>query len=359
MAESQLAMIFKLNKQGFRPDRGLLLLVPALILVIVLHVLHQEKYFLTIFFAMLLIWAADPGGEYGYQASHLALFGVVGAALTALGFGLGGGAWGWVVLAAAAVTLLASLAVKYGLHRFVAALLLNIWFLIALSLPAAYRLDHVHTNAWAQALAWLIGSALVVAYLTVVWLARSRRAQQAPVADLIPGSTQPVPLSRPVIMFAVLRAVVIAITVAIAFGLHTPNADWMPIAALVAMKPSLAETTLVAEQRVAGAVIGAALAALVLLTVDNKIALEVVIVVLGVLAASIRVVNYAWYCAAVAGAVLIAIDLPHPSNLADEGRRVLFTLIGVGIGVLVMFLAGLLAKRQPAAAQPAHAGQAG
>ena len=46
-----------------------------------------------------------------------------------------------------------------------------------------------------------------------------------------------------------------------------------------------------------------------------------------------RLVNDAFYCAAVAGAVLIAVDLPHPTNLADEGQRVLFTFTGVGIGV--------------------------
>jgi hypothetical protein len=39
------------------------------------------------------------------------------------------------------------------------------------------------------------------------------------------------------------------------------------------------------------------------------------------------------------------IDLPHPSNYAAEGYRVLWTLCGVGIGVLVMFIAGLLARR--------------
>jgi hypothetical protein len=64
---------------------------------------------------------------------------------------------------------------------------------------------------------------------------------------------------------------------------------------------------------------------------------------------SIRTVNYALYCTAIAGFVLIAMDLPHPSNFADEGRRVLFTLAGVGIGVLVMLLAGLLQKRSSTA----------
>ena len=63
--------------------------------------------------------------------------------------------------------------------------------------------------------------------------------------------------------------------------------------------------------------------------------------------------------AVVAGAALIGMDLPHPSNFADRGRRVLFTVVGVGIAVVVMPLANLFSKRTHAAAQQAPTGQAG
>jgi uncharacterized membrane protein YgaE (UPF0421/DUF939 family) len=182
-----------------------------------------------------------------------------------------------------------------------------------------------------------------------MWLARGRGAQPQPVAE-IPGDISPVKLTRPLILFALLRAIALSIAVAIAFGLHLPNADWMPVATIVAMKPSLQQSALIAEQRVAGTIIGAAVAALFLLTVDNRTALEAVMVVLGGLAGSIRTVNYALYCAAVAGFALIAMDLPHPTNLAAEARRVLFTFIGVGIAVIVMLLANLLQKRTAKAA---------
>ena len=72
--------------------------------------------------------------------------------------------------------------------------------------------------------------------------------------------------------------------------------------------------------------------------------------------AAIRFWNYAFYCAAIAAGVLIFSDLPEPSNYGAAGDRVLWTLCGVGIGVLVMLLAGLLAKRT-AKARPQPASQ--
>ena len=152
-------------------------------------------------------------------------------------------------------------------------------------------------------------------------------------------------LTRPVILFAVIQALAISISVAIAFGLNLPNADWMPIATLVAMKTSLNQATLAAEQRVAGAVIGALLAMLFLLTVDNRHVLQGVVVVLGAFAASFRAATYALYCAAMATLVLIAEDVTHPTNFSAEGRRVLFTFLGLGIGIAVLVLGGLIQKR--------------
>jgi uncharacterized membrane protein YgaE (UPF0421/DUF939 family) len=112
---------------------------------------------------------------------------------------------------------------------------------------------------------------------------------------MIPGSTAPVPLSRQVIGFAVLRTVAITAAVAIAFGLHLPYADWMPVAALAAMQTSLQQSTVIAIQRVAGTVIGAVVAIAFLLSVDSKPALAVIIALLGALAGALRSAGYTWY----------------------------------------------------------------
>ena len=65
----------------------------------------------------------------------------------------------------------------------------------------------------------------------------------------------------------------------------------------------------------------------------------------------------ALYSGAIAKGAVILVDVPQPSTYGAEGDRVLWTLLGVGIGVLVMLRAGLLAKRTAKApSQPAGTG---
>jgi hypothetical protein len=198
MAVSQIATVFKLDRNGLRVAMGVSIMAVMVLPLIVLTALDLEDYWVSLVFGVLFVWISDPGGDYAFRVREMAVVGVLGTLLTALGYGIGGEAWGLVVLAALVVTLLAGLAVKYGLHRFVAAYLLNVWFLVALALPVGFRLDHVQTSLWGQALAWLIGSALAIAYTAIRWLVAGRTAQPAPIPE-IPGSAgQADPAADPV-----------------------------------------------------------------------------------------------------------------------------------------------------------------
>jgi hypothetical protein len=352
--KSWLSRVFQPNPAGLNWPRAVMILDVMLVPLVLFAAIGHEEYLLSAVVGVLFTAAADPGGGYGYRASRIAVFALVGAGLTALAFGIGGDGWGWLVLAAFAVTLLGGLAVMFGAHRFVAAYLLSVWFIIALGIAFSF---HHHTRitsyTWAQMLAWVGGAALWIAVTFIAWLVRGRQDRPEPFAEM-PGDTSRQPLTRPVIMFAVIRAVAIAGTAALAFGLDLSHGYWMPIAAIVAIKPSLDQTKLVAAQRLAGALIGAAVAALLLLIPANEHGLrllsitqglEVVAIVLLMHAAGIRFWNYALYYVATSAGVLILLDLPQPSNYGAEGYRVLWALCGVAIGVLVMFLADLLAKR--------------
>jgi hypothetical protein len=368
------SQVFAFNPAELNWPRGVMILDLMLVPLMVFWAIGHEEYLLSALFGMLFTVLADPGGSYGQRVSRIAIFALIGAGLTALGFGIGGDAWGWLVLAASAVTLVASLAIMFGVHRFVTALLLNIWFIITLGVAASihqFNLTHHHAQitgyTWAQVLAWAGGAALWIAVTFIWWLIRGRQDEPVPVAE-IPGDTSRHPLTGPAIVYAVLRAVVIGGTFALAFGLNLSHGLWLPIAAIIAMKPSLEQSTLVAVQRLAGAVIGAAAAVLLLLIPASltglhlfavTLGLEVVAIIFIMHAVAVRFWNYAIYTGFVAAAVLTLIDRLQPTDYAAEGYRVLWTLCGVAIGVLVMFLAGLLAKRAPAPKQPVPAGHAG
>ena len=347
---SQLTKAFAVDRSKFSLSGGIAVGGVLLVIWFAIVQLDQQKYLVSVVFAVLTTALSDPGGAYWNRARAMGVFGLVGALVTALAFFVGTQASGFVVLALFVVTLLAGLAVKFGLHRFTAGLLLNVWFVLAVGLPISYRADRIHTTGWDQALAWLIGSALWITLTCIVWLVSRRKWRPTPIID-VPGEPgAPVELTRPIVLFALVRALALAASAAIAFGLHQPNADWMVIATLIAMKPSIEQSRLVGLQRVIGAALGATVAIPILLVVHDKVALEAAIILLAALGASIHGVNYAYYTAAIASAALIAADIPHPTNYAAEGRRVLFTFIGVGIGVLVMFVADRLKQHS---AQPA------
>jgi Fusaric acid resistance protein-like len=344
------AKVFALNTKGVNVPRGVAVAGLVLIALVVTVSLHQERYFLSVAFGVLFVGLSDQGGDYLSRLGRMAVVGLIGALVTALGYGIGGDAWGWAVLATFAVTVLAGLAIDIDLHAFVAASFLNVLLLITLA-SAAGLPARVSAYPWQQALAWLIGSAVWIAFTFPLWLVQGRSSRPSPLPE-IPADAPPVKLSRPVVLFVLIRAVAVAGSVAIAFGLHLSSADWMPIATLIAMKPSLQQSTLRGVQRLVGATLGAAIAAVFLVTVTSHHALEEIIILLMGAGVSIYVVNYVFYAAAIAGAVLIALDLPHPSNLDAEGRRVFFTFAGIGIAVVVMFLAGLLQKGKASAAAP-------
>jgi hypothetical protein len=324
------------------------MLVPLIVFLAIGH----EEYLLSALFAVVYSVLADPGGSYGRRAWDMAVFGLTGAAVTALAFGIGGDAWGWLVLATFAVILVAGLAMAFGAHRYVEGLLLSTWFIIALGSASSAHHAHISSHTWAQVLAWAGGSALWIALTFVLWLIRGRDDRPQPFAEL-PGDTTVHKLTPPMITFALIRAIVIAGTVALAFGLNLSHGYWLAISATIAMKGSLEQTTLTALQRVVGTLIGAAAAVLVLLIPASEhglhlfsitIGLVMVALVLAVHAVATLFWNYALYAAALTAAILILSDVLRPSNYATEGARVGWTLCGVAIAVLVMLLASLLAK---------------
>ena len=180
-----LSRVFKLSPAGLNWARGVMFLDVMLVPLVVFWAIGHEQYLLSALFGALLTLVADPGGSYGRRAWRLAGFGLIGAGLTALAFGIGGSGWGWLVLAAFGVTLVAGLAVMFGVHTFVAAVLLNVWFIVALALAfSLHQHPHITNYTWAQVVAWAGGSALWIAVTFIEWLIRGRKDRPQPIAEI-------------------------------------------------------------------------------------------------------------------------------------------------------------------------------
>ena len=119
---TQLSAIFAFNRGGVKVGRGIGVVCILVIPLVVLGLIGKDAYWLSASFGALFVGLGDPGGPYLVRLREMAWVGIAGALLTALGFAIGGGPWGWVALAAFVVTLATGLAMKYGLHRMTSAL---------------------------------------------------------------------------------------------------------------------------------------------------------------------------------------------------------------------------------------------
>jgi hypothetical protein len=347
-----IASLFTLNRSKFHPVVGVIVTVILVMSLLVLRALGHEELGLSFSFGLLFtaITGVAGGGTQATRVRWSGTVALVGTLLTALGFILGGASWTLVTLAVFVSTLLSYFAVVYGRRGALSGTLLNAWFVIALSIP--FGLHKSPREAWAlagpQALAWLAGGALWLVLAWVIWLVQRARQQQSSsvTPSQTPQVTAPPRLSRPLITFSLLAAAAVGLATAVAWGFDLSNADWMPIAAIVAMKPSPAASAYASGQRVAGAILGGLLAGLLLSAVHDTTLLEVVIVLFVAVGITLHEVNYAHYYTCISVAVLTALALPHPGNLSVIWERVLWTLVGVAIALGVTFLAGLISHRE-------------
>jgi hypothetical protein len=91
---SQLAEVFAVKWHQFNLRRFIVFGVILGLLIIVGVLPDERRYFLSAIFGLLFVALSDPGGSHGPRVAKMAVMALAGALLTALGFGIGAGAWG-------------------------------------------------------------------------------------------------------------------------------------------------------------------------------------------------------------------------------------------------------------------------
>jgi len=105
---ARVAKLFELNREGLDIQRALMFGGRSAWPAIILAALEKQEYLLSAELGVVSVGVSDPGGEFWFPAQRMAEVAMVGALLSALGFGIGAGAWEIVAPAALVVTLLAS-----------------------------------------------------------------------------------------------------------------------------------------------------------------------------------------------------------------------------------------------------------
>lgn len=107
---------------------------------------------------------------------------------------------------------------------------------------------------------------------------------------------------------------------------------------MIVLKPNFGGTLQRAVQRITGTVLGALVAAVLLLVLTSPWFLLTALAVLAFATFSLRNRNYCLFSLAITPMIMLMLDIAHPITVADSFLRVLHTIIGSFIALLAGYL---------------------
>jgi uncharacterized membrane protein YccC len=134
--------------------------------------------------------------------------------------------------------------------------------------------------------------------------------------------------------------------VAMAYALHLTRGYWVPVTAAVVLRPFAATTVQRTLLRVAGTVVGGFIAVAVVSGVHNPAGLIAALFVCSAVAFTLLPLNYAWAVVFLTPTVIVLISAAAPGGWAVTADRVLNTLLGAAIALVVGFLLWPKAERR-------------
>lgn len=152
--------------------------------------------------------------------------------------------------------------------------------------------------------------------------------------------------------YAIRLAITAGIAETVAYHLHFRNGYWVPMTALIILKPQFKDTTQRAASRMLGTLAGGVLATLLTVLLRPNGALIVVLVLVCVGASYVLLnVNYAAYSIALTAYVAFVLAINRMPEQQTVTRRIIATSLGGAIGFGV-HLATLWMKPQPEQSPP-------
>lgn len=263
------------------------------------------------------------------------LLAALGMASSAVCGSLLGEIWPVLVLAAAMWAAVCAWALAFGMGAWWIAL----QWAIALFVAGAYP-SGLH-GALLRASLVLAGGALQFASVVLFWRCQSREraGRAARMRTYLRFGRRQLAESVAFVGFALRAAAAVAICVTLSRTLEMPNGYWAPMTALLVIRPTLRETVSRGVARGLGTLIGAGVATLVAAALRPGAYLTAALVVLFAWGAyAMRRVHYAALTTCITACIVFLLALFGLPELANAAHRIVATLLG---GVMALLLASL------------------
>ena len=129
-----------------------------------------------------------------------------------------------------------------------------------------------------------------------------------------------------------------AIAGLIASAIHLVRGYWIPMTVVIVLKPNFGGTLERAVQRIIGTVLGALVAAVLLLVLTNPWLLLAALAILAFATFALRNRSYTLFSLALTPMVMLMLDIAHPISVTDSFLRIAHTIIGSFLALLSGYL---------------------
>ena len=336
----RMAVLFRSNSGAkANPVKGFYTTLAMFLPLLVLTMLGQSAFGVLVMTGALLTSFGDVGTSYRTQAWSLGMTAVGGALMTALGR-LIGGPWWVEVMEVFLVVFIGGLLSVYGRVAAVMGLLLTIPFVSSLANRSG------PATALPAAGGFLLGGAILMLFaLLFAWLQSPR---STPSNEMRPNRSQPplttlpaqLTLTSPLLRFSLLRAVGAAVAAGSGWILGVSPLYWAALTVIICTQQDQKASLRKALQNVVATYLGALLAAVVIVGVQNALAVELIVVAITFLAFTIKDLNDLLYLFFFTILILLFISIRMPGQSLAVWR-VVTILIGTGIVLVITFLSQL------------------
>jgi hypothetical protein len=301
---------------------------------------------LTAGIAALMVTAAGGKGDLRSRLIRMGRFTLLGTALGALALANDENGWA-AMLILGIVAYVGTMASALGHGYAKRGVLLTLWALLALIFGAQ------DPATGAASLAFFAGGATAM-FVTLVriWIgavdAGASDPDDPPLPDH-PFRTVTTAMRGQLGVYALLRAVALALAIGLGYWLIPEYRMWAAITVVVVAQPHVGEAVNVAIQRTVGTAIGAAAAVVVAQVLpQNDNAVAVAFLVSGFFLVAFQGANYVLFATFLTAMLVFAQRLVQGDAFDAGVARLEATLLGAVIAVGLLWLAGWIWDRRPA-----------